>query len=347
MSLRRHLRGPSLQPAVYAGRVACAPQQYLSRRRWARRLEHESEGADAVVAGIDPRTGYTRLSPGDLVGFSLALTEVAGLVATTETASNLLAGRSASGLIQAHIGVDEWRPGPDDRGVTHELLSDSRILACPALLEFALQPPLIRAVTRYLGVLPYIERIGLPLSLPPHADALPAYYTRFHLDNDDSRLVKVFLHADDVGPNDGPLTFLPADTSARVVGALRRRGERGQRGRSNPYGSWTDAEVFEHCDPNELVTLTGPRGAGAMVDLCRCLHYGSRVAPAHRRLELVLSFLRYHRPNPNRSNQLHDAEVGGPAWRRLVLQNPRPRPRDTLIDGAPPRVSASQGGGAR
>jgi len=340
MSLRQalgaRLRGPRARRAVYAARVARAPLQYVVRRRWARRLADENEGACEAGPVIDPGLGFARLAREDLVGFDTALASTAGLNAAAASAplDEVLGERSACALLLERWQLDVWRPGPDDHRVTHELLSDSRILAHPALLEFALQPRLVRAVSRYLGVLPYLARVGLPLSVPRHPLGQGAYYEAFHLDNDDTRHVKVYVHADDVGPDDGPLTFLPADTSTRVIRELRRRR------RGSPYGSWPDDVVLQHCEASELVTLCGPRGAGALVDLSRCLHYGSRVATGHRRLELVLSFLRFHRPNANVSNQLHGACVGehGPDWRRLLLQNPRPAPRDAHYSGEPPRA---------
>lgn len=344
MSLRQALvacsSGPHARRAVYAARVARAPVQYVVRRRWARRLLDEGVGASDAGPVIDPHTGYVRFTRDDLVGFEAALASAAGLDASTASVrlAEVLGARSACTQLLEHWQLEAWRPGPDDHRVTHELLSDSRILACPLLLEFALQPRLVRAASRYLGVLPYLARVGLPLSVPRHPLGRGAYYEAFHLDNDDTRHVKVYVHADDVGPDDGPLTFLPADTSARVVRELRRR-----RGDS-PYGPWPDDVVLQHCDRREFVTLCGPRGAGALVDLSRCLHFGSRVAPGHRRLELVLSYLRFHRPNANVSNQLHGASADehGPYWRSLVLKNPHPAPRDAHFSGAPPRVDRAR-----
>jgi hypothetical protein len=106
----------------------------------------------------------------------------------------------------------------------------------------------------------------------------------FHVDANDSRTVKFFFNIEDVGDNDGPFTFIPADISARVLKAVNAPDHRIE-----------DDEIFAHCSPSDVIEAKGPPGTGFVVDGCRCLHFGAR-ARGGKRLVLLVEYYSYFSP---------------------------------------------------
>jgi hypothetical protein len=101
----------------------------------------------------------------------------------------------------------------------------------------------------------------------------------FHLDGEDYRQVKVFIHLTDVDANTGPLTILDATNSRKVYAGIRR-------GRTPKHA---DETIFSFTDEHSAIQLCGPKGTIAFVDTCQCYHFGSR--PSSRpRLLLQLQY---------------------------------------------------------
>jgi len=289
--VRDLLHRPLLRRVRRLARIAGSPGQYLRRRAVAR-----AELARAPAAlHLDPRTGHVRFGPGELPGLEPAL----ALAATLPKPDGRRAGRSGRARLVTEFGTD------------------ALFAREPAFLDLALSDALVRPVLEYLGEVPWLSRISVPLS--EHVSELgePSYFQRFHVDNDDLRHVKLYLHAQDVRLEHGPLCFLPADASERVLAGLAREGRR-----LGLESAFSDAEVFRHCAREELVTLVGPRGSGAFVDLSRCLHYGSRVAPGEERLVIVLVYLRRHHLHENASS-VFPSRAGLDELRALLLDPPR------------------------
>jgi len=285
--------------AVKGWRLLTAPREYVVRRAAARAALRTAPPA----VRIDERLGYGTFGPGEVAGTEALLQQCARVFG--ELAPHL------ADIQEAQVG---------NRRVTIDLFSDDRLRDEPAFVDFALADPVLLPVMRYLCTVPFLARVVLGVSLHCPELSEPTYHQRFHVDNDDFRLLRVYVNAADVTAADGPLCILPADVSARVLAHLRRG--RPSQGR---YESYCDEEIFRHCDPSEVVRLTGPRGAGGFVDLARCLHYGSRVEPGGQRLVYVLSFHRYHRIHDNASNHLDGARESD-RLRRLVLAPPRSFP---------------------
>lgn len=293
---RDWLHRPLARRLQRALRIALAPGQLLRRRRVARELGP----APSSALRIDPELGYVRFGPGALPGAEAPLERVR---AELERLRPQLAPGSG--------------PRQGGRRLVIELGTDALLEREPELLDFALSDAVVRPVVEYLGEVPYLARVSLPLSRAVPELPEPAHFQRFHVDNDDLVHVKLYVYAQDVGPEHGPLCFLPAPASARVLAALAREGK--------PLrldSTFSDEEVFRHCERSELVELVGPRGSGGLVDLSRCLHYGSRVAPGAERFLLGLIFLRWHRLHENAASCI--ARRGGPdELRGLLLDPPR------------------------
>jgi hypothetical protein len=139
----------------------------------------------------------------------------------------------------------------------------------------------VAAVAHYLGAVPLLTTIDVWAS---HASAALANSQLYHCDWADLSQVKVFVHASDVTPADGPLVVLGADTSARLRRSL------GYRWGGDGYRV-ADETVAQRVGAGDRHTLCGPAGSAALVDTCRCFHYGSRVAPEGSRAVCVLQYL--------------------------------------------------------
>jgi len=248
--------------------------------------------------------GYVLVEPGEL-----------------ESAEELLAGCEDL-LARAHTRRSETVMRDGKMRLVAELLDDAELARDARYVGFALQTALLLRASQYLGTVPWVARVALAVSFPLSDGANPGYFQRFHVDNDDTRQLKLYFNARAITREDGPLCFLPADVSARVLRALAHEGRRV--GRATTF---SDEEVFRHCDRSDVVRVEGARGAGALIDLSRCLHFGSRVAPGRERAVFGVTYLRYHRLHENASNQLDPALARGDELRALALRGPRTYPR--------------------
>ena len=135
-----------------------------------------------------------------------------------------------------------------------------------AVMRFALREDVLNAVSRYLGVVPFLSTISVLFS--DVVEGAPTSSQLHHCDGDDVTQVKVFVYCSDVDPRSGPLTLLPADDSQRVrrsVGYHYRQ-------------RLTDEQVAGVVGSGREVPILGPSGTSVFVDTSRCFHYGSRVA---------------------------------------------------------------------
>ena len=183
------------------------------------------------------------------------------------------------------------------------LLNEHDLVTNPEILEFALGDQIIEIVTDYLGALPRLSALGLQYS-PVNETTVSSQM--FHVDGDDFHQVKCFINILDVGPEDGPLSVIAADTSKKVRAVL---------GHGWRAGRLTDEEVFRECDEDELVMVTGPAGSGAFLDTSACLHFGSR---ARRRPRLTL--MCQYTPCPNLETDLWRFEQEGSVLVRFPVE---------------------------
>jgi hypothetical protein len=135
-----------------------------------------------------------------------------------------------------------------------------------AAMRFALREDVLNAVSRYLGVVPFLSTISVLFS--DVVKGAPTSSQLHHCDGDDVTQVKVFVYCSDVDRRSGPLTILPADDSQRV-----------RRGVAYQYRQrLTDQQVAGVVGDGREVPILGPSGTSVFVDTSRCFHYGSRVA---------------------------------------------------------------------
>lgn len=151
------------------------------------------------------------------------------------------------------------------------------------ILSWALQPGLIAAVADYLGMVPLLKSVSIwssqfsPRSLESSQ--------LFHCDGDESTQVKVFVYLSDVDQHAGPLTLLNAADSARAKERLHYRYDK------QSYRVPDDA-MDTIVNPERRVECVGPTGTVVVADTSHCFHFGSRVArAAQRRDVLILQYI--------------------------------------------------------
>jgi hypothetical protein len=166
------------------------------------------------------------------------------------------------------------------------VLSNQDLARNPELVDFALSDDLLSLVTNYLGTIPHLNRIDLLYSVA-HGGEEAISSQIYHLDPEGMRQAKLFLNLRDVGPDEGPFTFIPASETRRIVNAIKRR-------RSAEHeiemGRYLDRELAEVGALDKAISVSGPTGSGALVDTSRCLHLGSRVKPGTYRLCLYVQY---------------------------------------------------------
>jgi len=156
----------------------------------------------------------------------------------------------------------------------------------PELVDFALSDGLLSLVTNYLNTIPHLNRIDLLYSVAHGGDDIVSSQM-FHLDPEGLRQAKLFLNLRDVGPDEGPFTFIPASETTRIVKSIRaQRQAEGELGMAR----YLDSEIAQVGGLDKAIGTMGPPGSAALVDTSRCLHFGSRVKPGTYRLCLYVQY---------------------------------------------------------
>lgn len=182
-------------------------------------------------------------------------------------------------------------------------------------VRLALREDVLTAVSRYLGVVPFLTAISVFFS--DVVEAAPTSSQLHHCDGDDVTQVKIFVYASDVDARSGPLTVLGAADSARV------RRATGYQYRQR----LSDQQVNDVIGAGHEHPILGASGTTIFVDTSRCFHYGSRVAKdAPPRL---VTMIQYQTPY---SFMLPSSAQPSLAFRRLL--DPSLTPLQRLVLGA-------------
>jgi len=278
-----------------------APNDRLRRRRIA-----ESYIASRPAGGLDASGGF------EIVQFD-GVPEFFPVLATCRRLFE------AKRVESRPEGFDGWPADRQAKFLSRKqsffryLLTDNDLRRNPELVEFALGDRTLGAATRYLGMVPYLSHVDLVYSLSrPSGDNIDSQL--FHLDPEGLRQVKFFIQIFDVGEPQGPFSFIPADTSARVlrdVAAWRRtHGVDASR-------RYSDEEVAAVGGGRALITVQGPAGTAIAIDTSRCLHLGSRVQPGTFRLMLYLQYC----TTREQTNAFDVERFSGDEMRRLAISH--------------------------
>jgi hypothetical protein len=210
---------------------------------------------------VDERLGCANLFPGSLDGFE----------ELRSTCMRLFEERR-----------DEL--GASKKAYLKPVLHEKDLQEHAEIVDYALNPKLLGAAKRYLGVLPrlrYVQFLWTPMNETAAGSQL------FHFDHMPGRQLKLFAYLTEIREENGPFVFIPADASERIVAALGVPFEDAHRRR------YPDEEIEALSKASERVTLTGPPGAGGLVDTTRCLHYGGRAREGERHMLMI----QYTRPD--------------------------------------------------
>ena len=233
---------------------------------------------------IDPARGYARvaLNPSD-PAFAPVL-----------AISRRLFEAKQRAIAEQMAGFDGWSREKQTKFLSRKqsfyrhLLKDEDLRQHPELVDFALSDAMLGPVAQYLGMVPYLTLVDLVYSTSRGTEE-KIESQLFHLDHEGLRQVKYFIYLYDVDDAEGPFTFLPADTSFRVVNDVRKWRHRHGRGHVEAR-RYLDEEIAAVGAAGDIVEVKGPVGAGVAVDTSRCLHLGSRIRPGAFRLVLYLQY---------------------------------------------------------
>src|SRR5207248_3073033 len=90
------------------------------------------------------------------------------------------------------------------------------------VIRLCTTPLILSPVVRYLGMMPML--FNLFVTRAHTTEFLPGTAHRFHLDPEDIRSFKVFVHLTAVDDDSGPFHVLPANATAKVLDAVDYRG---------------------------------------------------------------------------------------------------------------------------
>ena len=256
-----------------AGRAALAVSDFLASPRDAlqRRRVVSQYNREHPNTGMTRHGGYAMVTPSMLPGVHAIIPLAVGLF--EEKRRQLESG-------PAHeLHAKKW-------AFMRSVLTNSDLRSNPALVDFALSDGLLSLVTNYLGTIPHLNRVDLLYSIA-HGGEEAISSQIYHLDPEGRRQAKLFLNLRDVGPDEGPFTFIPAPETSRIVNAIAQRRTGGA---DMAMARYLDSELAAVNGFAKAVAAEGPAGSGVLVDTSRCLHFGSRVKPGTYRLCLYIQY---------------------------------------------------------
>jgi len=173
--------------------------------------------------------------------------------------------------------ISSYEPG-NPKGIRYDYAVDA--LLNNADVQALLADHALLALSQaYLGSRPRADVLSMWWHTNFHSrpDSEAAQY--FHFDMDRLRWLKIFIYLTDVGPDDGPHTFVEGSHQTGGIPAdMLNRG----------YTRLTDDEVIAEYGPTRLIEFAAPRGT-IIIEDTRGLHKGKHVSGADR-LVLQLQF---------------------------------------------------------
>ena len=267
---RRHF----LHRARYssAGRAMLAVTEAVTSPRDAIQRRHAAAAYNRAHTDmrLDRRDGYAMLAPGSVANTDEIIALSLSLFEEKQRQLEAAAGSSHS---------KKW-------AFLRSILTNQDLARNPKLVDFALSDSLLGLVTNYLGTIPHLNRIDLLYSVN-HGGEEAISSQIYHLDPEGTRQAKLFMNLRDVGPDEGPFTFIPASETMRIVNAIKKRRLEDTQ---MAAGRYSDDELEAVGGLEKAISVDGPKGSAALVDTSRCLHFGSRVKPGTYRLCLYIQY---------------------------------------------------------
>lgn len=156
----------------------------------------------------------------------------------------------------------------------------SDLLANSDIQNLLADRSILRLAEMYLEARPRFDILSMWWHTNFHTQPDSEAAQFFHFDLDRLKWLKVFVYLTDVGPNDGPHSFIAGShTSNGIPQELLKKG----------YTRLSDEEVIRHYGPEQEIRFAAPRGT-IIVEDTRGLHKGNAVLDNHRLiLQLQLS----------------------------------------------------------
>lgn len=252
------------------------------------------------------KSPYYDLVPGNAGYRLLGKEELPGIQDVTRRASKIAKARIKSG----NLTKKENNP-------FYPILENQQFSDHPEIAEFSLSEPVLAAVTGYFGSVPQMSYMGLWLTRANEKANL--FNSQLaHLDKPEVQILTLFINLSDVGSENGPFTFFPADVSRRICSVLgyQQRYFTGA-DKSEASGRIDDATIGRLEPDAGTVSLQGVSGTAAFVDTSECLHYGSRCRKGER-VQLVIRFMPKHRGRFSANPVLNERYATDPL-RRMIL----------------------------
>jgi hypothetical protein len=233
-----------LRRAYTAARRAAYRERDAERLCWAQRFG-ASEGPHIPIDD-----GYLRLPAGTL----------ADLTDPVVASGNALIDDIGHRRLVEHGGKSDF--------IARGFLPDSAFTLDSAYFRLALDTRIVGPVSAYLGVVPVLTALDIWYSV--HQSNAPKRSQLWHMDSDDTTIIKLWVHLSRVDDRSGPLTAFNAADSATLAELL-----------SYNYADRyrvSDERVNEIFGPEHRISFEGPAGSLDFIDTCRCFHFGSRVS---------------------------------------------------------------------
>lgn len=178
------------------------------------------------------------------------------------------------------------------------------------IARLATNPDIAAIMCGYFGSVPRFDNADIWISRT-NKEAVGSQL--FHLDKPDRRYTSIFLNLRPVSETNGPFMMF----NKRDSDVLRTRTAY-EKNYYHRDGRLKDEEIDRAGVRDRLIALTGPEGAGGIVDTSECLHSGSRVNSGVR-VVMILSFMHAHKPGIARFDEFAD-DYPADDLRQLLLK---------------------------
>jgi hypothetical protein len=238
--------------------VATSPRDAIQRKRMVVSYNRRHPNTQ-----MDRGEGYTIIQPGQLPGSEPVI----------RLAQQLFEEKKRK--LEAAIGPDtalhakKW-------AFLRSVLTNQDLRENPELVDFALSDGLL-------------NRVDLLYSVSHGGEDVISSQI-YHLDPEGRRQAKLFLNLRDIGPDEGPFTFIPAAASEQAMKAIKHTRSGDAEDATLVMGRYLDDELARAGGLDKSISVMGKTGSAVLVDTSRCLHCGSRVKPGTYRLCLYIQY---------------------------------------------------------
>lgn len=271
-----------------AGLLDAAPQasDFLTRKRLADEVVSGSKWA-----GFLPRdAGYTTFGAGEI-----------------EPLGHLF--ELGKAIYERHSEYEETERAEIGKSPISHLISYANKEELAQIADLATHRDLAEIMCGYFGSVPRFDNADIWISRP-NKEAVGSQL--FHLDKPDRRYTSIFLNISDVTEKNGPFVLLDKPDSDLV-----RQKTNYESLYYHKDGRLPDSEIKRLNLDENLLKVTGPAGAGGIVDTSECMHCGSRCEESHRVI-MILSYMHAHKPGIHRFEEFAD-RYPTDKLRRLML----------------------------